>query len=136
MGIFTGLLQYFPKNRSILVQKLWEENNCWNPFQPILWLKKKNPTAIKGSCKKNLLLMGGQLRPNPPSPLELNGSWNFGTFEKRLKKSSFFLNGPALNPPPLNGPAIKRRTFFCCFPKLGGEALIARPLRFFFAAFP
>ena len=25
IGIFTGLLQYFPKNRAILVQKLGEE---------------------------------------------------------------------------------------------------------------
>jgi len=31
VGIFTGLLQYFPKNRTIFVQKL----------------EKKNPTAIK-----------------------------------------------------------------------------------------
>ena len=35
--------------------------------------------------------------------------------KKRLKKSFFSLMArPFL--PPLNGPAIKRRTFFCCFP--------------------
>ena len=63
--------------------------------------------------KKVLLLMAGPLiRPNPPPPLKLNGRWNVG------KKSYFFLNGPALypSPPTLNGPAIKRRTFFCGFP--------------------
>ena len=27
VGIFTWLLKYFPKNRAILVQKLWEEKN-------------------------------------------------------------------------------------------------------------
>ena len=53
--------------------------------------------------------MAGPLRPNPPPPpLELNGRLTFETLKKRLKKSSFLLNGPALYPPPL---------------------LIARPLR-------
>ena len=45
--------------------------------------------------------MAGPLRPNPP-PLEPNGRWNDGTLEKKgSKKSHFFLNGPALYPPPL-----------------------------------
>ena len=44
--------------------------------------------------------MARPLRP-PPS-LELNVRWNFGTVEKKdYKKSFFFLNGPALYPPPL-----------------------------------
>ena len=52
----------------------------------------------------------------PPSPLELNGRWNVE--KKGSRKSYFFLNGPTLYPPsPLNGPAIKRKTFFCGFPK-------------------
>ena len=34
VGIFTGLLQYFPKNRAILVQKL-SKKNCQNPFPAI-----------------------------------------------------------------------------------------------------
>ena len=35
-GIITGLLQYFPKNRALLVQKLGDEKNCQNPFPAIL----------------------------------------------------------------------------------------------------
>ena len=62
------------------------------------------------SCTINLLLMARPLRP----PLELNGRLNVGTLgKKRFQKSDFFLIGPALYPPPpLDGPAIKRRTFF------------------------
>ena len=41
--------------------------------------------------------MAGPLRPNPPHPLELNGRWKVGM----LEKSSFFLKGPAPNPPPV-----------------------------------
>ena len=37
---FTCLLKYFPKNRAILVQKLWGEKSCQNPFSAILRLKK------------------------------------------------------------------------------------------------
>ena len=44
VGIFNCLLQYFPKNRAILVQKLWREKS---PFLAILRLKKKVPMAIK-----------------------------------------------------------------------------------------
>ena len=51
VGIFTWLLQYFPKNRAILVQKLWGEKSCQNPFLAILRQKKiqqkKVPIAIK-----------------------------------------------------------------------------------------
>ena len=46
--------------------------------------------------------MAGPLRPNP---LELNRRWNVG--KKCSKKISFFLNGPA----------IKKGTFFGGFPK-------------------
>ena len=57
--------------------------------------------------------MAGPLRPTPLSPFELNGRWNLERWKKRFQKKFFFLNGPALySPPPLNGPAIKRRTFF------------------------
>ena len=53
---------------------------------------------IREAAKKVFLLIAGPLRPDPPplSP-ELNGRWNFGMLEN-------------------NGPAIKRRTFFCGFP--------------------
>ena len=49
VGIFTWMLQNFPKNRAILVQKLSGEKSCQNPFSAILRLKKKKkvPMAIK-----------------------------------------------------------------------------------------
>ena len=55
--------------------------------------------------------------PNPPPPLELNGRWNVR--KKRFPKNIFFLDDPALYPPPLpplHGPAIERRTFFLRLP--------------------
>ena len=46
VGIFTGLLQYFPRNTAILVKKNWrEKKSCQNPFPAIL--RPKNPNAIK-----------------------------------------------------------------------------------------
>ena len=61
-----------------------------------------------------ILLMAGPLRPTPP-PLELNGHWNFAMFEKKVpKKGIFSLIARPFTP--FNGPAIKRRTFFCGFP--------------------
>ena len=45
VGIFTWLLQYFSKNRAILVQKLWGEKSYQNPFSAKY--KKKVPMAIK-----------------------------------------------------------------------------------------
>ena len=53
VGIFTCLLQYFPKNRAILVQKLWGEKN----FSISIFgnLKTKKKMAIK--------LEGGGVRP-------------------------------------------------------------------------
>ena len=41
VGIFTWLLQYFPKNRAILVQKLWGEKKLSKSVLAILRLKKK-----------------------------------------------------------------------------------------------
>ena len=41
VGISTGLLQYFPKNSAILVQKLMAEKNGQNPFPAILRLVKE-----------------------------------------------------------------------------------------------
>ena len=41
--------------------------------------------------------MAGQLRPNPPS----RALWPLKRWKKRFKKSYFFVNGPALYPPPL-----------------------------------
>ena len=55
---------------------------------------------VREAAKKVLTLMGGPLRPNPPPSLELNGRRTFETLEKGPKKSSFFLKGPALYPPP------------------------------------
>ena len=66
----------------------------------------------KGSRKKIRLLMARPLRPNPPTPSSLMaGRWSVGTLEKKVKKSYFFLMARTFTPP-LNGPAIKRRTFF------------------------
>ena len=61
VGIFTWLLQYFPKNRAILVQKLWGEKRCQNPFLAILRLKKiqkkkfRWPLSSKGGGGKALV---------------------------------------------------------------------------------
>ena len=42
-------------------------------------------------------------------PFELNGRWKVGTLKKKVpKKSSFFLNGPPLYPPP---PSLKGELF-------------------------
>ena len=59
--------------------------------------------------------MAGPLRPNPP-PLSLIAVERLA--KKGSNKSSYFLNGPALYPPPppYNGPAILRRIFFCGLP--------------------
>ena len=45
---------------------------------------------LREAAKKVIFLMAGPLRPNPPHPLELNGRWNFGTFEKKVPKEFFF----------------------------------------------
>ena len=56
--------------------------------------------------------MAGPLTPNPP-PLELNGFGTLERWKKRFQKVFFFLMAEPLTPsPPLNGLAIKRRTFF------------------------
>ena len=62
-------------------------------YPPPLQLSNLNKSTNLLFCvpqKKDLLLM---------NPLELNGRWNDGTLEKKVKKS--FLNCPALYPPPL-----------------------------------
>ena len=48
------------------------------------------------TAKKILLDLNGRAI----KALELNGRWNFGTLENRFQKKFFFLNGPALYPPP------------------------------------
>jgi len=50
VGIFTGLLQYFPKNRAILVQRLGKKEKNSKSVSSYLKTekkKKKNPMAIK-----------------------------------------------------------------------------------------
>ena len=61
VGILSGLLQYFPKNKAILVQKFGAEKNCQNPLPAILWLKK-NPMTIKpeGGGGKALMAINGR----------------------------------------------------------------------------
>ena len=41
VGIFTCLLQYFPKNRAILVQKLWGEKKLSKSVYGYFKTKKK-----------------------------------------------------------------------------------------------
>ena len=48
VGIFSGLLQYFPINRDILVQKLEEEKKCQNSFPAILWLINNHNAILLG----------------------------------------------------------------------------------------
>ena len=51
VGIFTWLLQYFPKNRAILIQKLWGEKKLskfvFGYFKTKNKIQKKVPMAIK-----------------------------------------------------------------------------------------
>jgi hypothetical protein len=48
VGIFTWLLQYFPKNRAVLFQKLWGEKKLSKSvFSYFKKKKKKVPMAIK-----------------------------------------------------------------------------------------
>ena len=50
VGIFIGLLQYLPKNRAILVQKLGEEiivKIRFRLFKDLTNKKNKNPMAIE-----------------------------------------------------------------------------------------
>ena len=60
VGIFTWLLQYFPKNRAILVKKLGAEKKLSKSASGYLKTKKKVPTAIKprrgGGREKNFFL--------------------------------------------------------------------------------
>ena len=64
----------------------------------------------EGSHKKSSSLNG--LTPLGPSSLMAVG-------KKGSKTSYFFsLMAPPFTPPPLNGPAIMRRIFFCGFPKI------------------
>ena len=63
-------------------------------FQAVYKFPTFLETSIREAAKK-VPLMAGPFRPTPPPRA-------FGTLEKGSKKSSFFLNGPA----------IKRRTFF------------------------
>ena len=63
-----------------------------------------------GKPQKNSYLNGLAIK----APLEqLNGCWNVGTLEKKVKKKSIFslMARPFTPTPPLNGPAIKRRIF-------------------------
>jgi hypothetical protein len=63
--------------------------------------------------------MAGTLRPYPPHPSSLMAVEILEYWNKNVKQKYFFLNGPALYPPPpLNSPAIKRRTFFAASLKI------------------
>ena len=53
VGIFTWLLQYFPKNRAILVQKLWGEKKLSKSVFGYFKTKKKFqwPLRLRGGGK-------------------------------------------------------------------------------------
>ena len=59
VGNFTGLLQYFTKNRAILVQKLGREKNLSKSVSSIL---RKKPTATKlnFNCRDPLFGKNGE----------------------------------------------------------------------------
>ena len=54
--------------------------------------------SIREAAKKNLFLVARPLRPLAPPPLGLVA---IGTFFPYIKKSSFFLSGTPVWPPPL-----------------------------------
>ena len=58
-----------------------------------------------------LPLMAGPLRPNPHTPLELNGRWNVGTLKKVPKKVIFSLMARQLRENLFCG--YIRNNFFC-----------------------
>ena len=54
----------------------------------------------EAAIKQVLLLMTGPLRPNPHPPSSLMAVEILERWKKKFQESSFFLNGPALYPPP------------------------------------
>ena len=71
---------------------------------------------LREAAKKVIFLMAGPLRPNPPPPSSLMAVEILERWKKRLKKSFFFLNGPALYPTPLLMARPLRRGLFFGFP--------------------
>ena len=84
VGISSGLLQYFPKNRAILVQKLGAEKNCQNPFPAILW-QKKSSLAIYPERGGGKALMARPLRKDYfcSFPCEVAGYCMYKYFAER-----------------------------------------------------
>ena len=66
VGIFTWLLQYFPKNRAILVQKLWGEKKLSELVFGYFKTKKKIQQKKVPMATK---LEGGGVRPLVARPL-------------------------------------------------------------------
>ena len=77
-------------------------------------LRVRDEAAINSS-----FLNGIAIKALPSPPLELNCRWNVETLEKKVQKKIIFslMARPCTPQPFLNGTVIKRRTFFCGFPK-------------------
>ena len=99
--VLSRLLQYFPKNRAILVQKLGAEQNRQNPFPAILWLKKN---------KKKPMAYGKALMARP---LRKELFFGFLNGARKKKYKCFYSNGPKTKR--VQAPWTTNRFFFLSF---------------------
>ena len=72
VGKLTGFLKYLPVIVALLVQKLWREKNCQNPFPAIL-RQKKVPTATKPGGVGVKALVALPLKTDPFFAASLKG---------------------------------------------------------------
>ena len=102
--------QYFfcypdPDQRSlkwIRINVSWSGSGSETLLLKLLELSE-NPQLHKGSRKnkKRVFLKGSTIKALPPSPFELNGSWNlFLWIKKKFKNKYFVLNAKPFTPLP------------------------------------
>ena len=78
-----GFIHYIPLIKAFIKDSKLSASEC-STYEYTLH------TCVREAAKK-ILLMAGPLRPNcTPSPLKLNGRWNYGTLEKKVPKNEFF----------------------------------------------
>ena len=95
------------------------ENDMTQPHNETLISEIETQTAsqVREPAKKMNGSAINVLTPTlPPPSLELNGSGKFAV-EKKVQKSSFFINGTAFIPI-INSTVIKNNNIFCGFPEL------------------